>query len=190
MDTAGSLLARIAVIHLVAEARGVDMNPLTLARLRTHGDTSSAEILEIIHADEITRESTVGDKEGAGSTGSGGGSHVSISQPGDLVTPGQLRQPSLLLVCGSAQPVAAAVQGCAAYRAGEIDRAYVGGPRPRSSADSRRYGWAPLVLMDVSVAVWSTALPWVWPSMGGRGELWERFGAFQPLCWNGARARG
>lgn len=57
MDTSHSLLARIAVIHLVAEARGVDMNPLTLARLRTHGDTRSAEILEIIHADEITRES-------------------------------------------------------------------------------------------------------------------------------------
>ncbi|BEI80261.1 hypothetical protein CcaverHIS002_0107900 [Cutaneotrichosporon cavernicola] len=54
MDTADSLLARIAVIHLVAEARGVDMNPLTLARLRTHGDTRSADILEIIHADEIT----------------------------------------------------------------------------------------------------------------------------------------
>lgn len=59
MDTAHSLLARIAVIHLVAEARGVDMNPLTLARLRTHGDTRSAEILEIIHADEITRESSL-----------------------------------------------------------------------------------------------------------------------------------
>lgn len=67
MDTAHSLLARIAVIHLVAEARGVDMNPLTLARLRTHGDTRSAEILEIIHADEITRECGMGERASTGS---------------------------------------------------------------------------------------------------------------------------
>jgi len=56
MDTAHSLLSRIAIIHLVAEARGVDMNPLTMAKLRSAGDEESTRILEIIHADEITRE--------------------------------------------------------------------------------------------------------------------------------------
>lgn len=56
MDTAHSLTARIAIIHLVAEARGVDMNPLTMAKLRAAGDAESTRILEIIHADEITRE--------------------------------------------------------------------------------------------------------------------------------------
>lgn len=56
MDTADSLLSRIAIIHLVAEARGVDMNPITLAKLRSAGDEESSRVLEIIHADEITRE--------------------------------------------------------------------------------------------------------------------------------------
>jgi uncharacterized ferritin-like protein (DUF455 family) len=58
MDTADSLLSRIAIIHLVAEARGVDMNPLTLAKLRTAGDAESTRVLEIIHADEITHVTT------------------------------------------------------------------------------------------------------------------------------------
>lgn len=57
MDTADSLLSRIAIIHLVAEARGVDMNPLTLAKLQAAGDAESSRVLEIIHADEITRKS-------------------------------------------------------------------------------------------------------------------------------------
>lgn len=56
METADSLLSRIAIIHLVAEARGVDMNPLTLAKLRLAKDEESAAVLEVIHADEITRE--------------------------------------------------------------------------------------------------------------------------------------
>lgn len=55
-DTAHSLSARIAIIHLVAEARGIDMNPLTMARLKSAGDKESSRVLEIIHADEITRE--------------------------------------------------------------------------------------------------------------------------------------
>lgn len=32
------------------------MNPLTLAKLQAAGDVESSKILEIIHADEITRE--------------------------------------------------------------------------------------------------------------------------------------
>ncbi|KAL1409946.1 hypothetical protein Q8F55_003945 [Vanrija albida] len=57
-DTADSLLSRIAIIHLVAEARGVDMNPLTMAKLRAADDAESTRILEIIHADEITHVTT------------------------------------------------------------------------------------------------------------------------------------
>lgn len=60
MDTADSLLSRIAIIHLVAEARGVDMNPITLAKLKAAGDQRSTDVLEVIHADEITRESSMG----------------------------------------------------------------------------------------------------------------------------------
>ncbi|WWC91625.1 uncharacterized protein L201_006571 [Kwoniella dendrophila CBS 6074] len=57
-QTADSLSARIAIIHLVAEARGIDMNPLTLAKLQAAGDKESSRILEIIHADEITHVTT------------------------------------------------------------------------------------------------------------------------------------
>lgn len=65
METADSLLSRIAIIHLVAEARGVDMNPLTLAKLRLAKDEESAAVLEVIHADEITRESSCQRTNGA-----------------------------------------------------------------------------------------------------------------------------
>ncbi|WWC94776.1 hypothetical protein V866_001625 [Kwoniella sp. B9012] len=57
-QTADSLSARIAIIHLVAEARGIDMNPLTLAKLQAAGDKESSRVLEIIHADEITHVTT------------------------------------------------------------------------------------------------------------------------------------
>ncbi|WVQ84301.1 hypothetical protein IAT38_006453 [Cryptococcus sp. DSM 104549] len=57
-QTADSLSARIAIIHLVAEARGIDMNPLTLAKLQAAGDVESSRVLEIIHADEITHVTT------------------------------------------------------------------------------------------------------------------------------------
>ncbi|WVN84987.1 uncharacterized protein L203_100124 [Cryptococcus depauperatus CBS 7841] len=57
-QTANSLSARIAIIHLVAEARGIDMNPLTLAKLQAANDVESSKVLEIIHADEITHVTT------------------------------------------------------------------------------------------------------------------------------------
>nr|XP_019010243.1 uncharacterized protein I206_04711 [Kwoniella pini CBS 10737]OCF49024.1 hypothetical protein I206_04711 [Kwoniella pini CBS 10737] len=57
-QTANSLSARIAIIHLVAEARGIDMNPLTLAKLQAAGDKESSRVLEIIHSDEITHVTT------------------------------------------------------------------------------------------------------------------------------------
>ena len=49
-----SLASRLAIIHLVHEARGLDVNPSTIAKFRAAGDTESVEVLEVIHLDEIT----------------------------------------------------------------------------------------------------------------------------------------
>lgn len=51
--TAGDLLARLAVVPLVLEARGLDVTPGMIARLNTAGDAESAAILEVIYEDEI-----------------------------------------------------------------------------------------------------------------------------------------
>ena len=53
-DTADDLLARLAVVPLVLEARGLDVTPAMIAKLRNAGDDRSAEILRVIHDDEIT----------------------------------------------------------------------------------------------------------------------------------------
>ncbi|EGO23184.1 hypothetical protein SERLADRAFT_439923 [Serpula lacrymans var. lacrymans S7.9] len=52
--TAHSLRARLAIIHLVHEARGLDVNPGTIDRFRRTGDKESVAALEVIHADEVT----------------------------------------------------------------------------------------------------------------------------------------
>ena len=52
--TSTSLRARLAIIHLVHEARGLDVNPGTIERFRRAGDDESVRVLEIIHADEVT----------------------------------------------------------------------------------------------------------------------------------------
>ena len=52
--TAHDLRARLAVVPLVLEARGLDVTPATLVRLRAAGDARSADLLEIIYRDEIT----------------------------------------------------------------------------------------------------------------------------------------
>ncbi|KAJ7187023.1 hypothetical protein C8R46DRAFT_283027 [Mycena filopes] len=52
--TSHSLLARLAIIHLVHEARGLDVNPGTIARFRRAGDAASVAAMEVIHADEVT----------------------------------------------------------------------------------------------------------------------------------------
>jgi uncharacterized ferritin-like protein (DUF455 family) len=52
-ETAHDLLARLAIVPLVLEARGLDVTPATLADLRRAGDEPSAAILEIIYRDEI-----------------------------------------------------------------------------------------------------------------------------------------
>ena len=59
-DTAGDFLARLAVVPMVLEARGLDVTPATVDRLRAAGDAASADILMIIYRDEI-------DHVGAGS---------------------------------------------------------------------------------------------------------------------------
>ena len=52
-STAHDLLARLAVVPLVLEARGLDVTPAMIQRLRSVGDDPSADILEIIYRDEI-----------------------------------------------------------------------------------------------------------------------------------------
>jgi uncharacterized ferritin-like protein (DUF455 family) len=51
--TADDLLARLAVVPLVLEARGLDATPQIAARLERAGDPQSAELLRQILADEI-----------------------------------------------------------------------------------------------------------------------------------------
>ena len=53
MATAHDLAARLAVVPLVLEARGLDVTPAMIAKLRSAGDDRSAEILETIYRDEI-----------------------------------------------------------------------------------------------------------------------------------------
>lgn len=49
------MLSRLAIIHLVAEARGLDVNPMTIEKFRKNKDFESVKVLETIHNDEITR---------------------------------------------------------------------------------------------------------------------------------------
>ena len=51
--TARDLIARLAVVPLVLEARGLDVTPEMIRRLERAGDHDSAVILERIYADEI-----------------------------------------------------------------------------------------------------------------------------------------
>jgi len=53
-ETADDLAARLAVVPMVLEARGLDVTPRTVAGLRAHGDEISAGLLQTIHDDEIT----------------------------------------------------------------------------------------------------------------------------------------
>ncbi|PJK29472.1 ferritin-like domain-containing protein [Minwuia thermotolerans] len=52
-STAHDACARLAVAHMVLEARGLDVTPAMVARLRRAGDDVSADILQIIHDEEI-----------------------------------------------------------------------------------------------------------------------------------------
>ncbi|KAI1412796.1 DUF455-domain-containing protein [Hypoxylon sp. FL1857] len=56
--TSHDLRARISVIALVHEARGLDVNPLTIEKFRNAEDDESVDVLNIIHNDEITHVTT------------------------------------------------------------------------------------------------------------------------------------
>jgi uncharacterized ferritin-like protein (DUF455 family) len=52
-ETSHDLLARLAVVPLVLEARGLDVTPATIAQFHKAGDQASAATLERIYRDEI-----------------------------------------------------------------------------------------------------------------------------------------
>ncbi|WP_119258308.1 ferritin-like domain-containing protein [Shinella zoogloeoides] len=51
-DTRNDLTARLAVVPLILEARGLDVTPTLQAKMRETGDHASADILDIIYNDE------------------------------------------------------------------------------------------------------------------------------------------
>ena len=53
-DTRDDFAARLAVVPMVLEARGLDVTPGMISRLKGNGDLESARILKIIHDEEIT----------------------------------------------------------------------------------------------------------------------------------------
>ncbi|MBU0726581.1 MAG: ferritin-like domain-containing protein [Alphaproteobacteria bacterium] len=57
-STAHDLMARLALVPLVLEARGLDVTPAMVAKLHAAGDDESAAALQIIHDDEITHVAT------------------------------------------------------------------------------------------------------------------------------------
>ena len=56
--TRHDLAARLAIVPLVLEARGLDVTPKMMTKLRNAGDIESADILEIIYNDEIQHVKT------------------------------------------------------------------------------------------------------------------------------------
>lgn len=53
IETSHNLAARLAVVPLVLEARGLDVTPMMIAKLRTVDDEETAALLEVIYHDEI-----------------------------------------------------------------------------------------------------------------------------------------
>lgn len=51
--TAHDLAARLALVPMVLEARGLDVTPMMIANLKKVGDEDSAAVLQIIHDEEI-----------------------------------------------------------------------------------------------------------------------------------------
>ena len=56
--TSDDALARLAIVPMVLEARGLDVTPQTIARLESAGDLRSAAILGRIYRDEIAHVAT------------------------------------------------------------------------------------------------------------------------------------
>ena len=54
METAHDILARLAIVHMVHEARGLDVHPKTSQRFASQGDKESVGLMEVIYTDEIT----------------------------------------------------------------------------------------------------------------------------------------
>ncbi|HOO81252.1 MAG TPA: ferritin-like domain-containing protein [Alphaproteobacteria bacterium] len=52
--TAHDFAARLAIVPMVLEARGLDVTPGMIAAMEKQGDTETAHMLQIIHDDEIT----------------------------------------------------------------------------------------------------------------------------------------
>lgn len=51
--TRGNLAARLAIVPMVLEARGLDVTPAMIARFEKIGDTASARVLNVIYQEEI-----------------------------------------------------------------------------------------------------------------------------------------
>lgn len=51
--TADNLPARLAIVPMVLEARGLDVTPMMIGSLRKAGDDAAADVLQIIHDEEI-----------------------------------------------------------------------------------------------------------------------------------------
>ena len=54
IKTADDFAGRLAIVPMVLEARGLDVTPQMIDMMTRQGDTKTAEMLKIIHADEIT----------------------------------------------------------------------------------------------------------------------------------------
>jgi uncharacterized ferritin-like protein (DUF455 family) len=57
-DTAANLAARLAIVPMVLEARGLDVTPSMIAQFRRVGDDASADVLQVIYNDEIGHVAT------------------------------------------------------------------------------------------------------------------------------------
>ncbi len=51
--TADNFGARLAIVPMVLEARGLDVTPSMIARLESAGDSASAKILQVIYTEEV-----------------------------------------------------------------------------------------------------------------------------------------
>eukprot|EP01135_Chromosphaera_perkinsii_P011290 Nk52_evm71s2367 gene=Nk52_evmTU71s2367 len=54
LETKHCVLARLAIVHMVHEARGLDVHPKTIERFKSQGDKASVKDLEVIYEEEIT----------------------------------------------------------------------------------------------------------------------------------------
>ncbi len=52
--TANNIAARLAVVPMVLEARGLDVTPSMISAMTSQGDKITADILQTIHDEEIT----------------------------------------------------------------------------------------------------------------------------------------